>query len=681
MAASPFPAPPPPGGPSAFRLIRFYSLASLVGIALVTACLIWAYRDLTERQLVNHESRANADQTRAFANSVWNNYRDFVLGSTGRTRADLLADPVLQRLHADVLARMHGLQIAKMKIYNLDGLTVYSTDFGQIGEIKHDNQGFVDARTGAVASQISYREKFDAFEGVIEDRSLISSYVPIRAGPDSAVEGVAEVYSDVTEMLALQSRSRWQVAGIVLALLSTLYLFLFLVVRKGDAIIRRQDAERAASEQQVRHQAYHDTLTGLPNRAYFAIRLAETLALASRHGHKCALMFVDLDRFKIVNDSLGHPAGDELLQEVSRRILTCLRSSDLLFRMGGDEFTVILPEIASPDDAAHVARRILGAVAQPVVLHEHELSVGATVGIAVHPGDGDDAESLLCNADAAMYAAKEAGRGSHAFYRAEMNQRARQRSELELALHRAFREGELTLRYEPRLRLPSGRVQAMQASLHWNHPARRNTAPAELVAMVEDAGLQGILGEWALRQACLQAARWQREGADPSRVAIGLSRTQFEHRALAETVRRVLDETGVEPASIQLELDGALLVDGHERARSKLAALKALGVRIGIDGFGACGLSFDQLRSTAFDAVKLDAAVASAASENPRDRALAGALVEMAHALGATVVAEGVRTQAQAESCLRLACDEGQGPWYGPPLPVDQLGRPVTVPA
>ena len=522
-----------------FKLTRFFSVTSLIGIVVVTACLFWTYRSLTERHLIDHEGRANADLARAFANTVWARYRGFVIDSAGRSPQALAADPAVAQLRADVLAKMNGLQVAKVKIYNVDGLTVFSTDARQIGEDKSSNAGFRDARAGGVTSVITYRETFDAFEGVLNKRNLIASYVPIRAAPDAAVEGVFEIYSDVTELLNKQWRAQWQVAGIVLALLSTLYLFLFLVVRKADRIIARQEQERAAKEEQVRHQAYHDALTGLPNRAYFAERLAEAIALARRHGHACALMFIDLDRFKIVNDSLGHEAGDLLLKVVSARIGTCLRNSDLLFRVGGDEFTVILPEVASPEDAAFVARRVLQAVAATVSVREHEVTVGATIGIAVYPGDGDSAETLLKNADAAMYSAKHSGRGSHAFYRDAMSQRALHRLDLEAALRQGFRDGEFTLYYQPRLDAATRRVVAVEALLRWISPARGVVLPGEFIGVLEDTGMMTIVGEWVLRSACTQACRWHELGIEPIRVCRSTSR-----RCSSKAVRSLRRSSG-----------------------------------------------------------------------------------------------------------------------------------------
>ena len=656
-----------------FRLTRYFSLTALVGLIAVTACLIWTFRDLTERHLIDHESRANADLTRAFANTVWAQYRGFVLASAGRTRDQLIADPTLNQLRTDTTAMMGGLQIAKIKIYNLQGLTVFSTDERQVGEDKSSNAGFLGARGGEVSSQITYRERFDAFEGVISQRNLIFSYVPVRRAPGEPVEGVFEVYSDVTDLLQRQRKAQWQVAGIVIGTLLTLYLFLHLVVRKADRIISRQEQERAAKEEEVRHQAYHDVLTGLPNRAYFGERLSEAVSLAARHHHSGALLFIDLDRFKIVNDSLGHDAGDALLQAVLARVQVCLRDSDLLFRMGGDEFTIILPMITAPEDAAHAAQRVLDAVCQPVQVHQHELIVSATIGIAVFPDDGDSAEALLKHADAAIYSAKDAGRGMYAFFRADMNQRALQRLSLEADLQRGFRDGEFELYYQPRLDVTTRRVVALEALLRWISPARGVVPPGEFISVLEDTGMMGLVGEWVLRSACTQIGRWHSAGQAPLRVSVNVSSSQFQSANFVTVVERVLHDTGVPPALVELELTESMLIGNSGQARDMLRALKALGVSIAIDDFGTGYSSLNYLRHFAVDYLKIDRSFVTDIATNPRDRAVARAISELAQALDIPVVAEGVETEAQAAFFSGIHCGELQGFLFSRPVPVHQL--------
>jgi diguanylate cyclase (GGDEF)-like protein len=408
-----------------FRLLRFFSVTSLIGIVVVMVGLMLAYRALTLQHLIEHESRANASLTRSFANTTWARYREFVITAPGRGRDALLADPRMASLQAEIRHQMQGLQVVKVKVYTPGGLTVFSTEASQIGEDKQGSPGILAARAGDVVSSLSYREKFNAFEGEISARNLMSSYVPVGHASGSEPEAVFEIYSDVTKLLEHEQEAQWQVATLVLGMLLALYVFLFFVVRRADRVIERQRRERAAQERAMRHQAHHDVLTGLPNRLSFGPRLERALAQATRTGQSGALMFVDLDRFKVVNDSLGHAAGDHLLKVVAKRLRACLRREDRLFRMGGDEFTVILSTVDSAQEAALLAGRLRQAASQPVVIDGREASVGATIGIVLFPGSAsgvgtETADDLLRRADAAMYRAKARGRGTHAFHEDEV---------------------------------------------------------------------------------------------------------------------------------------------------------------------------------------------------------------------------------------------------------------------
>jgi diguanylate cyclase (GGDEF)-like protein len=408
-----------------FRLLRFFSVTSLIGIVVVMVGLMLAYRALTLQHLIEHESRANASLTRSFANTTWARYREFVITAPGRGRDALLADPRMASLQAEIRHQMQGLQVVKVKVYTPGGLTVFSTEASQIGEDKQGSPGILAARAGDVVSSLSYREKFNAFEGEISARNLMSSYVPVGHASGSEPEAVFEIYSDVTKLLEHEQEAQWQVATLVLGMLLALYVFLFFVVRRADRVIERQRRERAAQERAMRHQAHHDVLTGLPNRLSFGPRLERALAQATHTGQSGALLFVDLDRFKVVNDSLGHAAGDHLLKVVAKRLRACLRREDRLFRMGGDEFTVILSTVDSAQEAALLAGRLRQAASQPVVIDGREASVGATIGIVLFPGSAsgvgtETADDLLRRADAAMYRAKARGRGTHAFHEDEV---------------------------------------------------------------------------------------------------------------------------------------------------------------------------------------------------------------------------------------------------------------------
>jgi diguanylate cyclase (GGDEF)-like protein len=666
--------PNAPNAPSAaFRLVRYFSLTSLAGVVLITGALIWAYQHYTEHLMVQHESRANADLTRAFANTVWGDYRDFVAGSTGRTRESLAGDPAVARLHDDVLAKMGGLRIVKIKVYNLQGTTVFSTEARQIGEDKSANTGFRRARDGVVASDITYRDRFDAFEGVISGRNLIYSYIPVRRADGGPVEGVFEVYSDVTELVARQNEARAQIAAILFAALLGLYLFMLLIVRKADRVMAQQRRDRAAQEAEIRHQAHHDALTGLPNRSYFAQRLSEVLSAMPPDSRSGALLYIDLDRFKVVNDSIGHAGGDLLLKAAAERIRRALRSGDLAFRMGGDEFTVIMPMIEGPDCAAAVARRIIAAVSAPCRIYGHEVNIGATVGIAVFPADGSTGDELVRNADAAMYSSKQVERGAYAFYQGSMNALAAQRLSLEAALARAFEREEFELHYQPRIESGSGRVVAVEALLRWNHPSRGRLAPAEFLSVLEDMDLMTLVGEWVMRSACRQLRQWQDAGLDAMRVSVNVSARQFQHPDFVEMVSRVLADTQVLPAHLELELTESMLIVDADGARRTLQALAALGVSASIDDFGTGFSSLDRLRRLPVKTLKIDGGLIADLPGSERDRAIVSAIGSLGRALGIAVVAEGVETQAQAHFLRGTDCVELQGYLFCRPIPADQI--------
>ncbi|MBL8333707.1 MAG: EAL domain-containing protein [Rubrivivax sp.] len=654
-----------------FRLTRYFQVLGLLGIVVVTLALVAVYRHLTLQHLLEHGSQANVDLTRAFVNHTWHDHRELVTGSAGRGRDELLADPRQAPLRADTLQLMHGLQAVRFKLYNLKGTTVFSTDARQVGEDKSANTGYLAARDGQVVSDITHRDQFDTAEGTLSHRDLIYSYVPVR-GANGVVEAVAEIYSDVTPLLQRQQRAQWQVAALVVALSGALYLFLFLIMRKAEGIIARQDAERLLQALQMRHQARHDSLTGLANRSEFPERLSEALAQATRHGRPGALMFIDLDRFKAVNDSLGHDAGDQLLKTVAERLRACLREGDALFRMGGDEFTLIATELAQPEDAALLARRVIADLSVPMTLSGHRVAVGATVGIAVFPADGTDVETLLQHADAAMYAAKEAGRGTHAFFSAQMNERARARMALAAELRQAHHEGRFVVHYQPRFDAGSGRLLAAEALLRWNRPGEGLVPAQRFIGALDDAGLLQPVGEWVLRTVCRQLRLWHEQGR-PLRVSVNLSPSQFRSAALVEQVRRVLDETGAPPPALELELAEPMLLIDPVQARTTLAGLRALGVRLVLHGFGTGASVLQLLRRDCIDGVKIHPHLLDQGAPGVDPMAAAVAVVQLAHACGLHVVAENVDTEQARRTFTAARCDELQGYGFGAPVAADDL--------
>ncbi len=447
---------------------------------------------------------------------------------------------------------------------------------------------------------------------------------------------------------------------------------------EGNAtvLVVRDLRERSAAEARIRHLAHHDSLTGLANRAMLREQLEQALALGRRHGQQVAVLCLDLDRFKAVNDGYGHAAGDRLLLEIGRRLLACARDSDVVARLGGDEFVVLLTQVNGAEGAQALAQRIIDDLAQPVDLGElRQASVGCSMGIAVFPDDGDSVDGLLVNADLALYRVKDAGGNGFAFFKAEMDAEARARRALDHDLRLAMQRHELRLAYQPQADAGSGRVCGFEALLRWNHPLRGAVPPDVFIPVAEANGTIGQIGAWVLQEACAEAMRW----AEPLRLAINVSPAQFEQGDFAALVEQVLDQTGLPAARLELEITEGVLIRNTERTLGLLTRIQALGVGIAMDDFGTGYSSLSTLRSFPFDRIKIDRSFVRDLTTNPGSAAIVQAVLGLARGLNLPVVAEGVEDDAQL-AALRLAgCAEVQGYLIGRPLPIEAF-RHLTHP-
>ncbi|HEX7052403.1 MAG TPA: EAL domain-containing protein [Burkholderiales bacterium] len=639
------------------RLLRLSQLFALAVVLAVVAALTFLYRGLLLDALVETETRAHVALTQTFVNAMWPR------GLDGALAVD---EARLKRLAG-------GLDIVKIKVYDADGRTVFSTDPRQIGEDKSANPGFRRARAGTPASEITYRDHFDAWEGTLAERNIISTYVPVRAAGEAEVRAVFELYSDVTALVAHMQRGLWQILAGVLGAMALVYAALQAILWRYRRLLQEQEAARAAQEERIRHQAYHDALTGLPNRASLAEHLDAAMARARRAHSLVALLFIDLDQFKRVNDSLGHDAGDRLLCVVAKRIRDCVREVDLLFRMGGDEFIVLLEDARTPEEIALVAQRTIDAISEPLQVGHHELAVSASIGIALYPRDEAQGERLLKSADTAMYRAKELGRGRYAFFSPEMHERVESQMLMEAALRQALRNGEFVLHYQPRIDAASARVTGAEALLRWQHPAWGLVEPARFVPLLEEMGLIVPVGAWVLEQACREARAWQDAGAGALRVSVNISARQFRAETLVDTVRAALAASALPPALLELELTESLLVDDAERAIETMTRLKALGVALSIDDFGTGYSSLSYLKRFPIDHLKIDRSFVRDLAASGKDAAIFDAITALARSLGIGVIAEGVEESWQAELLRGRECTELQGHLFGRPMPAAAL--------
>jgi diguanylate cyclase (GGDEF)-like protein/PAS domain S-box-containing protein len=437
--------------------------------------------------------------------------------------------------------------------------------------------------------------------------------------------------------------------------------------------LNREMAERQRFENELRHQALHDGLTGLPNRSLLMDRLELAIKLARRNRHSLTLLFIDLDRFKIINDSLGHDAGDLLLKTVTQRVSQIVRTSDTFARLGGDEFVLLLPNAVPEDVLERLVGRIAAAVAEPVLLGEHEVAVTCSIGCSIYPQDGEDAATLLKHADVAMYRAKEQGRNNVQRYRADLQQHAHQTLEIESQLRRAIERNELLLHYQPQLDLATGEIVAVEALIRWRHPEMGMVPPLRFIPIAEECGLIGPIGEWVLRTACLQAVAWREAGLPPLRVSVNLSAQQFLNPALEEQVVATLAETGLGPEGLELELTESTSMKDPEQSIRILDAFRARGIGLAIDDFGTGYSNLGYLRRFPVDRVKLDRSFIKDVLDDANAAAIAEAIIALARKLQLQTVAEGVETQAQRDWLAERGCDAMQGYWFAKPLEPDAV--------
>ncbi len=437
--------------------------------------------------------------------------------------------------------------------------------------------------------------------------------------------------------------------------------------------IVRDVSYRREMERRLLHSATHDALTGLPNRTLLIDRLGHSMSRALRNGSSAAVVFIDLDGFKNVNDSLGHMVGDQLLVEVATRIRSTLRAEDTVARLGGDEFVVLIEDLRHTEDAAALTQKLLAEIARPLLLAEHNLAISASAGIVFYPADGGDVHDLLRNADVAMYAAKRLGKNQYHLFEAAMQRELSEKMTLIGDLRDAVESESLVLHYQPKVDSASGRICGVEALLRWTHPQLGPVSPDRFIPLAEESGLILPLGDWVLRTACTQARAWQDAGLPPLRMAVNLSAQQFSRTDLASSIAAVLAASGLEARWLELEITESQIMGDDAGVQRSLHELKALGLGIAIDDFGTGYSSLAYLRRLPLDSIKIDRCFVRDLPDNRDDAAIAGAIVSMSHRLGLKVVAEGVETEGQARFLKVLACEEMQGYLFGRPLPPDQL--------
>lgn len=678
-----------------FNLSRYFSTLSFILIVLAAGLLGPLYRYISIQQMTALAEDRNVAMAEVFKNSLGQDLLA-LLGNSAARDADSLRLAAEERaLRTKVVALMNNTAVIKIKLYNRLGITVFSTDTSQIGESKLNNPGFKAGIGGAVVSELAHRDAVDAFEGNRTNVDLLSSYMPIR-GESKAVEGVFELYQDVSPFMRSLNHALWWVTAGLVAVLSGLYLMQFLLVRRAQGILREQEGkiktardtleiqvtarteelkranrqlegeigERRQAQSKLNFLAYHDPLTGLSNRRRFIERMEESIAEAARRGQRLAVLFIDLDQFKQVNDSLGHTVGDELLVSVSSRLSERVRLIDVLARLGGDEFICLMEAVRSDDEVAMIAEEIVAAFDEPFRLGKHELFLSASIGISLFPADGDTVVDLMRNADSAMYRAKGSGRGRYHFYTPAMTQLAQERIQMENLLRRALDNGELSVHLQPQVDTASGALVGAEALVRWFSPELGNVPPGRFIKMAEDSGIIIKLGGWVLHEACRQVMQWRLSGFDLPQLSVNLSVKQLERPEFIDTLDDILRETGMNPHHLKLEItESVVMAVGN--AFDILDRLRSLGITLSLDDFGTGYSSLSYLKLLPVQQLKIDQSFVFGIGINDGDEAIIRSVMALAQSLGFEVVAEGVETIEQAAFLSALGCHKLQGFLHG----------------
>jgi diguanylate cyclase (GGDEF)-like protein len=667
------------------------------------AALGLSAKDQATAQMAQLAEEHNAAMSQVFLKELWPHSPVFFAESDGSGIEAINAAVETILLREKVIALIKNSEILVVNFYSRDGRSVFSSNENKASENHPNHPGFISALGGTPASTLLLRSDNDDLEKPRFSVDVFCSQFPVR--DDGAVSGVIELCQNVTPFVNNLNQVLIEVMSVGALVMLALYLLQLIVVRYAQTILHTQETalidanreldfrvderthelatincqlegemlERRHAETQLEHLAHHDPLTGLPNRLLFTEQLQRSLSNAQRHQKQLAVLFIDLDRFKEVNDTLGHAVGDELLVEVGQRLSGQLRGGDLLARLGGDEFVCILESIETPDEASSVAEKLIARVARPAHVRSHELNVSASVGISVYPADGENLDDLLRAADTAMYQAKRHGRNTYHFYTPEMTRHAVERAKLERVLRHAIDNNELDLHYQIKIAAGKGHQPVgVEALLRWNSPQLGRVSPVQFIPIAEETGFIVELGAWVLRRACEQMVAWRVIGVQIPSISVNVSVRQLERNDFLSVVQTVLTESGLPPDALELEITESVIMH-VEDAIDVLEQLNTLGVRMAIDDFGTGYSSLAYLKRLPIDTLKIDRSFVIGIGNQSSDESIIHAVIGMAQSMNLSTVAEGVETEAQLAFLQQAGCDQIQGYYFGKPQPHDEF--------
>jgi diguanylate cyclase (GGDEF)-like protein len=643
---------------------------SLVAAIATVSALIGLYEWQGARLLIAAETRSDIQTVRTLGNILWPNYSSFLVEASGLSKDELNSRPEQSAIYGEILSATRDLPILKVKLFSaLTGQVLFSTESKQIGDLGHATMALEVARSGKEMSEITFRKSFNGIRGVLQDRHVVATYAPYypnglsESGTSPSI--VVEIYSDVTDRVQSHRNSKIAIVSGVLLTISLVYFGVFLMGRKASRALAKASHLRQQQEEKLMHQAFHDALTGLPNRAglkKFLINIqnrVEPLPLA--------IFCIDVDRFKSINSSLGHTVGDQVLQQLANRLQATVSDGENVFRNGSNEFLVIC-NFNDVGSLTIQSEKLANSLHEKLCIDGTELNVTVSIGVARWPQDQAKLEQVIRCADLAKSYAKTEQQAAVEFYRPEMRKAHDEQILMMSGLQKALLSDEFVLHYQPRLGSNSRKIESVEALIRWQHPTLGLLPPARFIEALEDSPLIIEVGNWVLETACRQTMRWHLMGYTDLKVSVNVAARQFRQTNFIESVLIALERTGLSPHFLELELTEGQLMSNLESASKTLSALREIGVSVSIDDFGTGYSSLSYLHQLPIDCLKIDRSFVMSITEDRRRSSIAKTITMLGHNLEMTVVAEGVETKEQADLLTSWGCTQLQGYYFSKPV-------------
>lgn len=655
-----------------YKFLRNYTLITLTSVAIALFGLGLILHNALNTQLVDDAQRESRVFTRVLDEAIKENAH-ILSDSKSMTRKAFRESPSFDLFDKLVRRYVTAFAVLRVNVYTPNGIAIYSTDIDQSDLDASSSAKYKLALSGQINSELESVNNIYTPDGLAGSHYAVTSYIPADWSGDGEFDAILQVYMDVSERLADLKKMRDRLYIYAGALLAGLFGILLLLLKTTGRNIQLQNNELARQKQEILHYAHRDTLTGLPNRVVFKKRLESAMSRACQHEKLLAVLSLDLDRFKYVNDTFGFAAGDELLIQLSERMSKCVHEYDTLSRMGGGSFAVVFEKISDVDDVTEVANRILALTSEPFLMQEQEVFVTLSIGVALYPFDDEEVDTLIQKSDTALYQAKEAGRNTIQFYNSREREKAVARFALGNALRHAIDREEFQIYYQPIVQLSSGNIIGVEALLRWHLPSKGIIPPLEFISVLEETGLIIQVGQWVLAAACKQGNAWQRQGFGDLKININISAKQFGDSNLLQHVDDALAASKLPPHLLNLEITESLLIENRERVIQVLDQLNDKGVSMSVDDFGTGYSSMAYLKDMPIETIKIDKSFVHGIPYDMDDVAIIHAIDYLSKKLRLDVIAEGVETEAQMNFLRKLNVFAIQGYLVSRPVPVAEL--------